>query len=238
MKWVRKFHLYSSVLVGLQVIIWIGTGIIFNVMDHEKASGNSYRVVEVKPVFTIDPNTSHDLVPITQILLSYPDTVEVELINILNAPHYLLYQHKGLYRHFVHEFLLVNAVTSMPTKLTEAMIKQIAQQSYKGPGQITNAIRLSDGGEFLKERNPSWRVDFSDQANTSAYIDATTGRVLGHSNDDRRFRDLLFMLHFMDYAEVGGFNNVFIKIFALIALCLSISGTYWLLVLVKKRQIM
>ena len=43
MQWVYRLHKWASLLVGLQLMIWLLTGLYFNVVDHETASGNIYR---------------------------------------------------------------------------------------------------------------------------------------------------------------------------------------------------
>lgn len=35
-------HKWLSLLVGLQLLIWLGSGFYFNLMDHKKSSGNQY----------------------------------------------------------------------------------------------------------------------------------------------------------------------------------------------------
>ena len=33
----KKIHKWLSLLVGLQLLIWIGSGLFFNLMDHDKS---------------------------------------------------------------------------------------------------------------------------------------------------------------------------------------------------------
>lgn len=73
-----------------------------------------------------------------------------------------------------------------------------------------------------------WQVQAQDDNNTSIYLDAVTGQVLRHANDDFRLKDLMFKLHFMDYGNTGGFNHWLIICFAIATLLLSITGVTWL----------
>ena len=43
MLFLKKLHKWLSLLVGLQLLVWLGTGLYFNLMDHQKASGNQYK---------------------------------------------------------------------------------------------------------------------------------------------------------------------------------------------------
>ena len=40
---IKKLHKWLSLLVGIQLLLWLGTGLFFNLMDPQKASGNQYR---------------------------------------------------------------------------------------------------------------------------------------------------------------------------------------------------
>ena len=47
MLFLKKLHKWLSLLVGLQLLVWLGTGLYFNLMDHQKASGNQYKQTPV-----------------------------------------------------------------------------------------------------------------------------------------------------------------------------------------------
>lgn len=50
MNMVRKIHKWSSVIVGIQLMIWLGSGMYFNFMDHTKAAGNTYKSNKITAV--------------------------------------------------------------------------------------------------------------------------------------------------------------------------------------------
>ena len=49
MSLIKTIHKWLSLLVGLQLLIWLGTGLYFNLMDPVEASGNEYRVRVAEP---------------------------------------------------------------------------------------------------------------------------------------------------------------------------------------------
>lgn len=220
---IKTCHKWLSLVVGLQLLIWLGTGLYFNVMDHEKAKGSRY-LVKSEAVITdlralVEPNV---------VLKHFPPTISLKQITILNQPYYLLTHDKGLYPHFNNTFTLVDAITGKQVLVDESFAKQIALASYKGPGQIVSAVKRSAPFEDrLKEQNPLWRVEFDDELHTTAYLDAGSGRLIGHANDDKRIVDLIFMLHFMDYAQEGSFNNIQIIVFAIFTLFFALTGLIW-----------
>jgi Na+-transporting NADH:ubiquinone oxidoreductase subunit F len=43
MPWIRNIHKWASVIVGIKFLLWLSSGIYFNVMDHDKAAGLTHR---------------------------------------------------------------------------------------------------------------------------------------------------------------------------------------------------
>ena len=223
MLFLKKLHKWLSLLVGLQLLVWLGTGLYFNLMDHQKASGNQYKQTPV--VAQVDINR---LVEPQLVLSQSKQVVSLKQISLLEHPYYLLTHNKGLYSHFKNDYSLVDAYTAEPVVIDEAMARNLAQSSYKGQGVIESAIKLSPPYEDIpREQNEVWQVNYADYIQTSVYIDAGSGRIIKHSNDDKRFVDIFFMLHFMDYGTEGSFNNVQIILFSLFTLFFSLTGFIW-----------
>lgn len=228
--WIRKIHKWASLLIGLQVIIWVVSGLVFNVIDLQKAQGNTYRQ-SVAPVLHLNKS----LVPVEQILKTYPNTIELKQINILSQPYYLLTQQQGLYRHLKNNYHIVNAQTAEITLIDKLLATKIARASYNGPGTISSIKLIAPPiDDFLKNKNPSWQVNFNDKLATSVYVEQGSGRIIGHSNSDKRFADFFFMLHFMDYGSAGNFNTFQIMLFAFITLWLTLTGLIWTIHLLRK----
>ena len=82
----------------------------------------------------------------------------------------------------------------------------------------------------------AWQVNFEDELETSVYVEQGSGRIVGHSNSDKRFADFFFMLHFMDYGSAGNFNSIQIMLFAFITLWLTLSGLIWTIHMLSKGK--
>ena len=234
MFWTKKIHKWASLLIGLQLLIWVFSGLVFNVIDHKKARGNAYRQA---PAASEHRVAEKDLLPVESILKAYPDTVELTQTKILAQPYYLLTQQQGLYRHFANRYLLVNAVTGELTNVSEQLASNIAKASYNGPGEITSITLLTTNiADYPKQKNPTWRINFNDDLETSVYVEQGSGRLIGHSNSDKRFAGFFFMLHFMDYGDEGSFNNIQIMLFAFVTLWLALSGGIWTVHMVRNGR--
>jgi uncharacterized iron-regulated membrane protein len=235
---IKSLHKWLSLLVFIQLFIWLGTGLFFNLMDHDKARGNQYKKAIVSQQVDFQRLLNPDLI----IANSTLPVSEVALIQRLGNPYYLLTHQKGLYSHFNSHYSLVDAYTGEALVIDVHTAVKLAKATYQGASAIGGVFKLeSPMADMPKERNTTWQVNFLDDLNTSVYVDASSGRLVGHSNDDKRFVDLFFMLHFMDYpflgkGSVGGFNNGQITFVALLTLIFCLTGFIWVIELLKKGR--
>ncbi len=227
MHFIKLIHKWTSVFVGIQFLFWLVSGFYFTIMEH--GSGNKYKE-SVKNIAIIEPDK---LIEPGIILATNHETkdkkvISVKIISILDEPYYLLTHQKGLYQHQKQDISLVHGYTGELALIDEKMASRLANASYNGPGEIGSINKMSAPiSDFPKEKNDVWQINFDDEINTSVYINAATGKVVKHSNDDKRLADFFFMLHFMDYGSEGGFNSWQIILFAIVALWLTLTGMIW-----------
>jgi len=239
MRLIKLLHKWLSLLVALQLLIWLGSGLFFNLMDHSKTRGNEF-LIKAPELTAIDherllePSDILNNIKLKQMAKPVNSLKQIEL---LGQPYYLLNHHLGLYDHFYNEHSLINAYTGEVLIIDEYMAQVIASSSYSGVSNISSSLKVSPPiDDFPKELNTVWQMNFADELNTSVYIDASSGRLVGHSNDDKRFADFFFMLHFMDYGTLGSFNNWQIVFFAILTLLFCMTGLFWTLELLIKGR--
>ena len=193
-------------------------------------------------------------ISVKTLLETYPMTSEIEFGLLFNQVIYKLKINAGQHDYQSSHYKLVDAISGELIDLSaeelaptdKKLIYQIASFSYKesafGSSHAQNPNLSADQSEKMsvasllyppiedlpRERNAVWQINVDDVSQTSIYIRAQTGDVIAHVNNETRWRDLLLMLHFMDYAEEGSFNNWFIKIFAVMTLLLSGTGAWGL----------
>ncbi|MFT5450958.1 MAG: Na+-transporting NADH:ubiquinone oxidoreductase subunit F [Enterobacterales bacterium] len=224
MQLLKSIHKWASLVVGIQFLIWLSSGFYFNTMDAKKSSGRQF-MQQIKEIETID---NARLTEPKLILQQYPASQTLKLISLLNKPYYLLSHQQGLYASFENKYSLVDAYTADQKIIDEPLASSLAQRSYSGPGNLLSAIKMSPPiSDFVKEKNTVWQMNFDDDLNTSVYIDASSGRLVGHSNDDKRLFEIFLMLHFMDYGSNGSFNSWQIILFAIVTTWLTLTGLIW-----------
>lgn len=222
---VKQLHKWLSLIVFAQLIIWIGSGLFFNLIDHGKTRGNQYLV-------STGPNKlmANELVGIQLALIRAQGKLnaidKVILIHLDTGPFYL-FSGEG------SQSVLINANNGQIKTIDQPTALSLAQMSYKGNAQVKSIKQVKPPiDDFPKYKSPLWQINFLDEVNTSAYVNRQTGKMIGHSNDDKRFADFFFMLHFMDYpflgeGSTGGFNNWQIMFFAIITLLFCLTGFIW-----------
>lgn len=225
---IKRLHKWVSVLVGLQLLIWLLTGLYFNLIDHKKARGDANRV-SVTHFATHYPS---NISPLSAIPVKQAQSIKLHWI--MGEPYYLVIHDEGFHSYQPKNTELFSADTLMPYNLNARDAELIALASYTEQAKVINVALVEPPVNALpRQQNPVWRVALDDEVETEVYIDNSTGRVIAHVNDNRRLHNLMFKLHFMDYLNEGSFNNPFMIVFASAALLLSASGLFWLISLYR-----
>ncbi|MGE6650513.1 PepSY domain-containing protein [Shewanella colwelliana] len=221
-------HRWLAAIVGLQLFIWVATGLAFNLIDSQHLNGNHYRQKMTAPPV----DTASALAEPSQLLLQFPtQTVSaITIDNVLGKALYRVTSDKGKFGFW--------ATDLSPVKLEPDQLKQLALSSYSGSGQVIAIELANDVADKYAASSALYRVDLQDERNTHIYVDATTAEVVAHENWGSNLKQLLFMLHFMDYLPDNGvsFNHIAIRIVATIVLLLGISGAILVIRKLKHGQ--
>ena len=214
----RKLHKWVGLLVGVQFLLWLASGLVMSVFDHHAVSGAARRA----------PAPTERLWPLEG--LQAPSAVlaaagrQADLLETgwLGArPVYKLsLEGKGW---------LVDAASGRPVRVTAADVLAAARADYRGSA-APGAPRLleSPGLEARRHAGPVWRVDFGDAEGTTLYLSSVDATVLERRNDLWRWFDVAWMLHIMDYSGREDFNNSLVVMAAVAGVWMSLSGV-WLL---------
>ena len=213
----RKIHKWVGLVIGIQFILWMVSGMVMSLLDSEKVRGLEYRV---KPA--ISQAWPGDALAVDSVVAASAREVQTVASDwLVERPIYRMAGKDGSW--------LVDALTGKEVPVDAAVAKAAAIASYSGPGQAGEPKLLKYTMETRAHvGEPVWRVDFSDSEETTAYVSAVSGNVLEHRNASWRFFDIVWMLHIMDYAERTNFNNPLLVGSAFGGLALALGGI-WLL---------
>ncbi|WP_323845502.1 NADH:ubiquinone reductase (Na(+)-transporting) subunit F [Microbulbifer magnicolonia] len=216
MNFVKVAHKWLSLVIGLQLALWLASGLAFNLLDSNIVSGRHLAAGPVAAeLSSAQVNVGHDAIA----RLYAPGSI----VDLRLQPGF----EQAVYRVQTKDGVeLRDARNGAPVVIDSARAAAIAARDYAGDDSlIGEPLRLDNANmEARRHQGPMWRVDIADEFATSLYISAADGRVLERRNDTWRLFDIFWMLHIMDYSERESFNNPFVIAFGLGALLMSLSG--------------
>jgi hypothetical protein len=186
----RKLHRICTLLVGIQLVIWAGTGFAFSWFDFARVRGTADRSPPVP-------------LPVEQVKLTPAEAatraglarvIGVELRARAGAPAYLV---KG-----ESESVIVDAVSgNRLDALSQAQAEQVARAAFKGePGPLVSDW-VTAAAEAPDVTLPAWRIKLGDARRTDVFVDPKTGAVIAWRNGHWRWFDRLWSLHVIGWAN-------------------------------------
>ena len=216
----RKIHKWVGLILGLQFVLWTVSGAIMALLDMEKVGGHS----SAAPVEVNTPWSQSLIAPAT-----FGPVEQLTLRRIVDRPVYELTRGGAP--------MLVDAESGKPIIITADLAKDIATQAFHHDVPVRSVERLEKANLEAREHvGPMWRINYSDDENSSSYVSATTGRPLVNRGDTWRTWDFVWMLHNMDYVNRTSFNHPLIIFVAFGTLWLSFTGFYLLFKSFRRRE--
>lgn len=210
----RTLHKWLSIVIGLQILIWVTSGMIISLLDQQIVTGRSSQQANpakqvIAPATVLVPLSSLDIDP----------TAAITAVRLERAVSTLIYRittNAGS--------KTFNAETGAVFSLSNRQAKRLATDSYAGSGSVLTSEYIAEGSEEAHKAGAVWRIAFDDGIATRVYLSALDGSVVTHRNRYWKVFDFLLMLHFMDYLKAKHFNNPQIIIVGFLALWLTVSG--------------
>ncbi len=228
---IKQCHKWASVIVGAQLIIWLGTGLYFGLAEHKR--------LELRTAtFPLgeDRTSNGYLVPASDLPVNHVQSLTLR--TLLGKPVYVAVIEAGAHIGQQSRIQLFDAHSAAPVSIDQQLAEKIAKHAYPGPSTVASAALLEAPMSALPgQQNDVWHIVFADEPTTYMFIDSRTGRIITHSTRQSRFFELMLKLHFMDYGNSGGFNHWLIIVFALATLVFVITGLIWLGMLLKDGQL-
>jgi uncharacterized iron-regulated membrane protein len=213
----RIAHKWLGLVIGLQFLLWVGSGFVMSLLDMHKVHGANSRAPAAAP-----RAWALDTVPAAQVLASAGRPVDrIATGWVTDVPVYRLSRGKTSW--------LVDARDGKALTVDRALAARLAAASYQGWGVATLPRLLIQAPEVRDHTGAVWRIDMADADMTTIYVSAQTGEVLPHRNSTWRLFDFVWMLHIMDYQDRTDFNHPLVIGSAGMGLLLTLGGL-WLLV--------
>jgi hypothetical protein len=210
-----RVHFWLSILVGVQMLIWVGSGFFFAISPIERVRGEHLRAHEHASIAWESVKIGPD---IAAAALDGRAAHSVTLATRAGRPVYAVEAHEG-------PGVLVDAETGAArTEIDAAEAQSIAIATFTGTGAPLPAEWITTPPGDYGGPLPAWRVRFSGPDQASLYIEAATGDVRAVRTPLWRLYDFLWGFHIMDWQGRENFNNPFLMIFAATGLGMALSG--------------
>jgi uncharacterized iron-regulated membrane protein len=214
MLFLRKLHKWLGLVIGLQVVLWAVSGLIFAWLDPGAVdAAGSVRAVEpavlsstllkTEPATWLGDYPPHDLYDVRAILLADRWVWRVELQDRVEL-------------RSVEDGARVN--------VDEPWLRRLALERYAGGGRLIAATLQTQPDIASRASGPVWQAQFDDPQRTALYFAADDGHFIAARTATWRLNDFFWMLHTMDYVGRDNFNNPLIVTIGMATLWLSISG--------------
>ncbi len=227
----RKLHRWLGLLMALQIIAWMSSGLYFAIFPIETIRGE-HLVTDPAALNTsgmenlISPAVAWSAV---SDLMSEGNTLkELSLYESIGQTWYRI---SGDSNDKVFT-RLVNAHTGGVMKfIDEATAVRIATEALNVQGNVNSVEMITEeskGSEYRGRSLPLWRVSFSEPEFLNLYIDGWTGEVVARRTTRWRIFDFLWMLHIMDFDDRDDFNTSLLQVAAALGLLVALSGlVFW-----------
>ena len=204
---VRNTHKYLSFFISLQLFLWTISGIYFAFNKIELVRGEQYRLTESFPVNFNEVNFSRS------------DVYQIKAIKRLDEIIFVVNASKGT------EYL--NALCTPVSKLSKSEVFEIVSSSSTlEPIDLEEISESSKGSEFRGRDLPLYKVTSLNDKDKkiNLYLNVFSGEITAVRSLQWRIWDLMWGFHIMDWQTRDKINNIFLKIFSILALVSSISG--------------
>ena len=113
----------------------------------------------------------------------------------------------------------------MSVKFDEAK-ELVIEKTYLKPISVEEITEEKRGSEIRGRNLPLYKLSSLDSSDkeVNVYIDPSLGKIVAIRTFEWRLWDLMWGLHIMDWRDRDDINNLFLKIFSILALVSSITG--------------
>lgn len=228
-----RIHRWLGWLVGIQVIVWIGSGMVFSLLPFQAwvKGGDSVRA----PSVVLPADWVQTSAAALQAAAAGRELQAISAVLTPHGPALRLVERAG------GAVLLVPVDGTRWTPPDASALRRFAASLHVGPGEPVATERIDRVPARLGivqetgGRGDLWRVSFDDALATRIYLDARSGEFVTSRNEAWVWYDFLWRLHIMDYAGGDDFNGLLLRIAAICALGLAASGAL-LSVLAARRH--
>lgn len=223
--WVRRAHKWIGLVIGVQALLWMISGLYMVVVPLEVIHGDHLAHVSSDPLKPAGQRIGQ-----ARLAERYPGISSVKLKSLLGREVYEIRQGK--------DAALIDAASGNKiSPLDRDTIKALADAAYAGEGSIRGIEWVVKAPREVGARPvPLWAVHYEELGDSTLYFSPHTGDLVARRHNLWRWFDFLWMLHIMDYEEREDVNNTLLRIASVTGLVFALSGAWLLMYSFKRRK--
>lgn len=216
--WIRKWHRWLAIVVGIQFLFWTVSGLYFSLVPIKTVRGEDRSFSEPQ---NLDLAAAGEILAPADLWSRY-GSEEIREVRLQNGRRGLVY---GFYAGGRFPKALVDARSGEPLPaIAEEDAVAAARADYGAEFQVEKAVLLDEAPADYHGPVPVFQVKVADKRATRLYISPLTGEVIQRRNRFWRIFDFLWMLHILDFQERENFNNNLLRVVASGSVVTVISG--------------
>jgi hypothetical protein len=212
--WLASFvHKWLALIIGIQIFIWIATGLFFTVMPIEQVR-SEHRIRELTPAVL----SAADLTAVPNAIAGAQTPIRLMVENRPEGARIVADYADG-------SAALFDARSGRrlsPLNQESALI--IARARINTEASVASSELVTAASPEYRGALPAWRIAFDEPSKLAVYVGANNGQVTARRSEPWRVYDFLWALHIMDYQEHENFNHAPIIIVSVLAFLSTIAG--------------
>jgi hypothetical protein len=212
--WLASFiHKWLALIIGVQIFIWIATGLFFTVVPIEQVR-SEHRIRELQPAVL----SAADLTNLPSVLAGTEAPIRLTIENRPEGARIVAdYANGGA--------ALFDAQTGQRlSPLDAGSALAIARARINTEAPVASSQLVTEASPEYRGALPAWRIAFDEPSKLAVYVGANNGQATARRSELWRVYDFLWALHIMDYRDHENFNHAPIIIVSVLAFLSTIAG--------------
>ena len=227
----RKAHRWLGLLMALQIIAWMASGMYFAIFPIETIRGEHLTVEPAQ----LEAHHLEGLIPVSQAWAEVHDQQgqagQLVAASLRVDKDKVWYKFSGTLDGASFNRFVGAQNGGVRPFMGAGEVRAIAQANLAVSATVKSVELVREAtpsAEYRGRQLPVWRVSYSEPENLNLYIDGWTGEIVARRTSRWRIFDFLWMLHIMDFDARDDFNTPLLQIAAALGLLLALSGViFW-----------
>jgi uncharacterized iron-regulated membrane protein len=227
----RKVHRWLGLLMALQIVAWMASGLWFAIYPIETIRGEHLTRPSEELQAGSHANFPHELSAPAALHKALDEHFAgdwaLSSVQLHQRNGEIAWRVSGTSRGQAFVRLLDGDGSRVRPGLTVAAAERQALDWLVNPGEVRSVEwieQVEADAEIRGRAPPFWKVSFNEPESLNLYLDPWTGEILARRTTRWRVFDFLWMLHIMDFETRDDFNHPLLQVAAALGLIIALSG--------------